>query len=272
MRPGETLGAPPTPDVELLKHRHERKTTEPSEPLPYLPLPTIVTRDTLYENTQLVSTYFYSLLALWVLWRTYTVFISFRQGHAGYRATSEMARTVEVRHLPPHLSSEDELRAYFSDIHLDVESIHLLQDTKKLDRLLVARRDALYRLEGAWSAWLGDASHAEHYDPAVVRVETMTMLTAPTPGAAPVVGAQVRARRARPTLRRHWWEAAVDAIDEYSYAFAVLDDAVRRERQSTFPSGHTAFVTFRAASSAVRCGTDSSKWQAKWCTTPHPGT
>lgn len=249
VKPGETFGEaePVTLAMESL--------AKPRDPLPFIPLPNIVTRDTLYENTQLVSTFFYSLLAMWVLSRTYAVFISFRQGHAGVQPNTRTARTVEIRQLPDHLVSEDELWGYFSDIRLDVENISILKKTRVLDKLLSKRSHALFRLEKAWNTWITDPTEAQNYDPEQIREQTKHMMRPPAPGAAPFVAAAVQSNRPRPTMVRPWWNLLgprVDLIDQLSYEFNTLDEAVSRMRASSFEHGHTAFVTFKNAWSAVR--------------------
>lgn len=226
--------------VALGKHKH----THP-------PLgPRVLSRDALYENTQLASTYFYTILAFYVIWRTYNVFIQYRQGYASWQVRSQTARTVEVRHIPDHLSNEPALTTYFGALHLEVESVHILQDTKVLDRLLLCRIQVLRRLERTWSRYVGDPCQARSYDPRIIAQETNAIRAPPVPGAAPIVGAAVKAPRARPTLRRRWWGDRVDAIDQLSYEFAEADRAVREQRQRALVHGHTAFVTFAHASNA----------------------
>ena len=114
VKPGESLGD----TVDILRHLGK-----PKEPLPILAPPTIVTRDTLYENTQLVSTFVYSIIAMLILWRTYKVFISFRQGYYSSSRRTEMSRTVQVHKLPEHLSDMEALMSYFCHLRLDVERV-----------------------------------------------------------------------------------------------------------------------------------------------------
>ena len=137
---------------EGLGKHHPNRTALPAElgaggqgqpPLPYVPLPHMFTRDTLYELTHLVSTYVYVLLALYVLWRTYSVFIRFRQGHIQAQVHNVVTRTVELREIPSHLAMPDALRAYFAQLRMDVASVSILQDTRHLDALLLARIEAL---------------------------------------------------------------------------------------------------------------------------------
>lgn len=245
LRDGELDGRNATL-IATLKHM-------PREPLPYLPFPKLFTRDALYENTQLLSTYVYSLLALYVLWRTYTVFIRFRQGHALTQLKTQTARTVEVREIPTHLANEEALISYFRELRLEVECLSVLQDTKALDVLLLRRIQVLRRLERTWSAYVGDPARARNYDPEAIRQETLALRAPPTPRAAPKVGAQVTvAGKKRPTVHASWNPCAprVDAIDALSFQFAELDRAVQEKREQVFVHGHTAFVTFTHASSA----------------------
>ncbi|WFD32409.1 hypothetical protein MSPP1_003455 [Malassezia sp. CBS 17886] len=238
--------AAPPPPQPLRTHR-------PDAPLPWLPLPVSVTRNMLYENTQLVSTYLYSLLALWMLWRTYTVFIRLRQGHAGLQVRGETARTVSVHALPEHLAHRDALAAYFAELRLEVESVQVLEDTRRLDAVLLARVAALQRLEQLWTAWVGDPAAAEHYQPARIVQETSGVHAPAQPNGTPVVGADVRTRRPRPTVRTQWWNPCsprIDAIDQASYEFVTLDEEARAMRHASFKHGRMAFVTFCSAASA----------------------
>ena len=249
VKPGESFG-----DSIFYPMRRLRK---PKEPLPLLPLPTIVTRDTLYENTQLVSTFAYSLLAMFMLWRAYRVFISFRQSHSGSLEQSDTSRTVEVYMLPEHLTTDEALISYFESIRLPVESVCILKNTSSLDRLLRQRARSLFRLERLWYSWLGDDSAVENYDPAAIEDQTLAMSEPPKPGDAPMIGTHIRANRPRPRTYVPLWNWAgehVDAIDQASYEFATLDRAVRALRDSLFPHTHTAFVTFQHTWSAQIAG------------------
>jgi len=245
------LGTTPATPLDTVLKAASKRT--PRDPLPFLPLPSIVTRDTLYENTQLVSTFLYSLLALYILWRTYTVFISFRQGHAGISQRAVTSRTVELRRLPEHLTTAEALASYFAEVRLTVESVIILQDTTEIDKLLVRRVRALHRLEAAWVSYVGCPADADEYDPETISTQTASMLTPARPGAPPIVGAQVRSLRPRPTHRMTWWNLRsprIDTIDQLSYEFATLTAAVQEARDAPLKRMHTAFVTFKNAWSA----------------------
>ncbi|WFD01345.1 hypothetical protein MOBT1_000007 [Malassezia obtusa] len=251
---GERADAPRPAAAAVAGHGSHGGHAQPGPPLPYLPMPRFFTRDTLYEYTHLVTTYISSILAMYVLWRTYTVFIRLRQGHIRQQVQSDTTRTVEVREIPEHLASHDALTAYFAELRLEVAHVSILQDTKELDRLLLERTRALQRLERTWAAYVGDPARAEHYDPAAIARETEAIDAPPAPRAAPRIGRDVVVpRRARPTLSRGWpWPlgSTVDAIDELSYRFAELDRAARARREARFRNGHTAFVTFTYATHA----------------------
>ena len=239
VKPGESLGD----TVDIL--RHLRK---PKEPLPILAPPTIVTRDTLYENTQLVSTFVYSIIAMLILWRTYNVFISFRQGYYSSSRRTEMSRTVQVHKLPEHLSDMEALMSYFCHLRLDVERVTVLKCTQALDKLLEERAKKLFRLERLWYNWIGHDVSVRNFDPKTIEEQTLAMLEPPSPGDAPIVGSHVQTTLRRPRTfvsQLQCMGKCVDAIDQASYEFASLDMAVRHLKESDFPHGHTAFVTFR---------------------------
>lgn len=246
VKPGETPGD----DVDYMVMAKKK---QPQDPLPVIPFPSIVTRDTLYENTQLLSTFLYSLLAMWVLRSTYHVFIRYRQGHACLQRSNETARTVEVRMIPDHLRTVESLESYFSDIHLDVEHVSILKDTQLLDKLLIRRAKKLQQLERAWFKWIGDEP-VDNYHPDEIREQTLAFLEAPRPGDPPVVGASIVTSRPRPKMLAtnwRWFGQRVDRIDQLSYEFASLDATVQELRDSQFKDGHTAFVTFHNAWSSV---------------------
>lgn len=243
VRPGESVG-----DATIM--RHLRK---PKEPLPLLPVPNIVTRDTLYENTQLVSTFLYSLLAMLMVWRAYQVFITFRQSHSGSLRDTDIARTVKVDMLPSHLANKDALMSYFASIRMDVEDVCVLRNTTKLDKLLERRAKSLFKLERLWYTWIGQDNSIENYDPRAIEEQTLAMMEPPQPGDAPIVGSLIRARRPRPRTHLQQYRLtskSVDAIDFASYVYASLDRAVREMREAHFSYTRTAFVTFQNTWSA----------------------
>ncbi|PKI83182.1 hypothetical protein MVES1_003242 [Malassezia vespertilionis] len=211
-----------------------------------------LTRDILYENTQLVSTYLYTLLALHVLWRTYAVYIGFVQGHASVQLRSEAERTVKVSHLPRHLMTSSSLATYFDELHMPIAHATVVQDTTRLDALLAQRLEVLQRLERAWAGWLGDPAEAKNYNRAMLLQQTSRVDQPAVPGGAPRVGTHIVAKRKRPTFAhtRNPFGARVDAIDQLSYQFNQLDRAVHALRRDTFTAMHTAFVTFRTAAHA----------------------
>ncbi|WFD42910.1 hypothetical protein MPSI1_001561 [Malassezia psittaci] len=235
-------------------HQHKHKL--PREPLPYIPFPKTIMGGAIYEYTHLVTTYVYSIVAMYVLWRAYATFIRLRQGHIRQQIESEVTRTVEVREVPEHLASHDALVAYFSELRMEVESVSILKDTRSLDRLLHRRFETLQRLEKTWTSYVGFPPNAQNYDPEKIVNETSAIETPPRPGAPPIIAPEVRvAKRARPTLRCSWswkgpWGPRVDAIDQLSFQFAELDREAKSMRQESFKNGHTAFVTFTSATHA----------------------
>lgn len=244
--------------------------TKPHAPLPLLPVPHINVRESLYENTQLLSTYLYTVLCLYMMWHAYTAFVRFRQGHAPQEIRTERARTIELRDIPSHLSEEAALRAHFAEMRLPVDHIILLRETEHVDRALKRRLEVLLRLEALWSSWLGDPAQAQAYDPEQVHQETYAVQAPPTPGSQPHVGAAVRTGRPRPTVRRPWWNVfapRVDAIDQASYELAQRDCEVQALRSSAFTHGRTAFVTFQDAISAQIAAQVVSQPQPGVCTT-----
>ncbi|PWN48980.1 DUF221-domain-containing protein [Violaceomyces palustris] len=255
---------------------------KPNRPLPQLPYPNPAPGTSLYHTTHLVSTYLFTILTLRALWKGYHKFVRSRQLYALELLKSIPARTVEVRNLPAHLRDDQALAEYFEGMDMAVESTAVVRKTPGLSKLLTERANALYRLEKMWVRWLGNPTFAEGYDPEKIMTlasgsfedeASHSSLTqaADRPieggnGGAPVLptirssyfnvsGADsVRMDKPRPKMRLNAWNPfspKVDALEELTRRFTVLDKAVRERRKAgNFPGGSVGFVTFQDAADA----------------------
>ncbi|KAM0746908.1 DUF221-domain-containing protein [Meredithblackwellia eburnea MCA 4105] len=147
--------------------------------------PKVMHGSTLYLTSHLVFTYIFTILALFLIRKTYARFIPLRQLFSLELAHSVPARTVMLTELPPHLRSERALAEYFEKLvvsseegasGLGVESVTVVRAVGGMKELLERRTKALVVLEKAWAKWVGNPVPAEGkkavfgYDP-VVEVE-----------------------------------------------------------------------------------------------------
>lgn len=128
----------------------------------------------------LVFTYIFSLLALYMLYRTYRAFIHTvreqHRSHLAYRradwngqrqlfsldhALSIPARTVLITNLPHHLRSERILAQYWEDMGMKVESVSVGRNVGSLATLLEERTSKLVALETAWIKYVGNPVRKE---------------------------------------------------------------------------------------------------------------
>lgn len=153
-----------------------------------------------------------------------------------------------VTSLPAHLRSEPALAEYFENMGLSVESVSICRELTSLKILLDERTEALLKLEGAWTRYVGNPSTVEAYDPSenVSHVDPSILEGQPVRLVVP--------HRNRPTLRPGWCSGKVDALEYLETKFMEADEKVRKWRRTgRFKATHVAFVTFEKMSSAVRC-------------------
>lgn len=146
---------------------------DPPIPLPPLgsgkPNPTLgdFLLDPETSNTlHLLFTYFFSLLALYMLHKNFHRFLSARQSYALARKDTVPARTVLVSNIPPELRGEHELKEYFEKEcgwKVDpVQGVRVVRDVgKELKDALRERQEALQGLEAAWWRYKGGKGKGE---------------------------------------------------------------------------------------------------------------
>jgi hypothetical protein len=228
---------------------------------------------TAFLTSHLMFTYVFSLLAIYLLRRTYIRFIHSRQVFALDHAHSVPARTVFVSKLPVHLRDERELADYWESMDMGVESVTVARHVGSLSALLVTRTAKLRRLEAEWTKYIdnpaepvpgydpdrevenileGSTSAAtEQENPAQDRVlgqpqgddEEARLLSSPPPMVS-VPG------RKRPMIRPRLFGRLVDALDYYADEFRKADEAVDLRRRARYRPTSNAFVTFERLATA----------------------
>lgn len=114
------------------------------------------------NNTiHLLFTYFFSLLALYMLHKNFHRFLAARQSYALARKETVPARTVLVSDIPRELRGEHELKEYFEKEcgwRVDpIEGVRIVREVgKELRDALKDRQEALRGLEQAWWKYRGD--------------------------------------------------------------------------------------------------------------------
>lgn len=188
------------------------------------------------------------------LYKNYQSFIRSKQLYSLQLVHSVAARTILVTNLPEHLRGEHALAVHFEKMDLAVESVSLCRELGSLEGLIQKRTDILLKLESAWTAYVGNPSSVEEYDPSVnVRNDIST-----TNLIDQVDEEQQRARlvvphRKRPTTRPKWFGPKQDALEYLQAQFNEADEAVKRKRRSAkLNATATAFVTFETMAHAVR--------------------
>ncbi|KDN52828.1 DUF221-domain-containing protein [Tilletiaria anomala UBC 951] len=260
----------------------------PIDPIPRVPsVPSVPPQATLYHFMHFLSTLLISILAIRAIYRNYMRYVKCRQLYALQILESIPARTVMLRHLPMHLKEERKLAEYFEDMGHPVESVSLVHAVKGLGRLLDERAQALYKLEKAWSKFLGNPTPAKAYDPGAIhqaiqrmaqqeedegeRVHARRDLPVGAAGAPDVERApllipadvddptrriQLPSAKPRPTMRTSSWNpfsTHVDALDELARRFHCKDREVTKYRTDSLTSSivtGVGFVTFQSAESA----------------------
>jgi hypothetical protein len=207
-----------------------------------------------FRAVQLAFTWVFTALVLRSLWRNYRQFVRVRQLYSLDLVHSIAGRTVMVTDLPNHLQGEKALAVYFENMGLPVESVNLVRHAEILNKLIDKRTEALLKLEGEWTKYVGNPSSVESYDPSQnVRSDHAPLIDLGDPSTVESQPARVVVpHRKRPTVRPGWFTPKVDALEYYEKEFEDLNDQVKKKRKTgKFKATSTAFVTFEKMSSAV---------------------
>ncbi|KAG8742156.1 hypothetical protein FRC10_001964 [Ceratobasidium sp. 414] len=204
-------------------------------------------------TVHLFLAYLFTALTLRFCARNYARFLRARQLSSLELVHSIPARTVMCTRLPHHLRGERTLADYFENMGHRVESVSVCRAVDSLDELLDKRTAALLKLEEAWTAYVGNPSIVESYDPSLnVRGDAVSSRIANEDRSeSSSLPRLVVPHRQRPVLRPTWFGKKVDALEWLEARFREADEAVRRKRRlGKFEATDLAFVTFEEMSSA----------------------
>lgn len=173
------------------------------------------------------------------------------------------SRTLMVTHLPRELRNAGKLRAFVAGMQVgEVESVYVTRLDRELDDALADRAKVLGKLEGAYTAILGNPCKAPTYDPVLLRRVVLTdgsgartlerqllhMWARHHTGDSKT---RLRGLVSRPTVLVNWHRA--DAIDHWREQLAKADKRLADARRSQEGSagGTAAFVTMQQPGAAM---------------------
>ncbi|KAG0369611.1 hypothetical protein BGZ54_009420 [Gamsiella multidivaricata] len=259
--------------INIYSASEGRLPTDPDEDNEFDPsLPNAAPRhetSLLYLFAQFTFTWVFSLLTIYVLWRTYEGYIDIRRRYLLKRRKAIVNRTIMVVGLPSHLRNDRALATFYESLGVGtVESAHVCRHVTGLKRLIEQRAYALRALEQVYTEYYGNPSSDPDYDPEAIAAENDHTLDHglhaaasaaesshdPTRGYFPHVGdcpssmqSNDRTKK-RPTIRLGFlglFGKEVDKIDYCREVFATLDKAVQKMRLSrVFATTSIGFVTF----------------------------
>lgn len=226
----------------------------------------LLTDPTTSLSLHLLFTYFFTLLALYILYRAFNHFLLSRQLFSLELVHSVSSRTVLVSALPRHLRGERALAEYFERLGWGVESVSCVREIGGLSDLLDKRTAALLQLERAWVDFVGN--------PATIDSSLFHKSSAPSPSGSPrpstsateplLATLEIPGRK-RPQIRaggNGWafWRGWVDKIAFFEGEFLKWDDRVKEIRKDgRFQASGAAFVTMESMADAVRLSWLSSR-------------
>jgi hypothetical protein len=221
----------------------------------------LLTDPTTSLSLHLLFTYFFSLLALYTLYRAFNHFLLTRQLFSLELVHSVSSRTVLVQAIPRHLRGERALADYFERLGWGVESVSCVREIGGLSDLLDKRTAALLELEKAWVQFVGNPATIDsglfHKSSAPSPTDSPGQDAAPTDLAPLLATLEIPGRR-RPQIRiggNRWaiWRPFVDKIGYWESEFAKWDDRVKEIRKAgRFEASGAAFVTMESMADAVR--------------------
>ena len=233
-------------------------------------------------------TYFFTVLALWLLVGETKKIIRVRQGYLGSQVTVT-DRTLRLSGIPPDMRSEEKIKELLESLNFgQVDSIMLCRDWTELDDLMKKRTASLRRLEEAWTIYLGPGKLRRNSGalpivqppaPPFSRLaeadgEQTQLLSAAEIGEAHVPDDD----RERPT-KRLWYgpfniyHKKVDAIDYYSEKLRKYDEQILNARKKDYKPTPIAFVTMESTAScqmAIRAILDPTPGQLLASSAPAP--
>ena len=208
-----------------------------------------------------IFTYFFTILALYLLVAETKKMIRIRQGYLGYQSTVT-DRTLRLSGIPPKLRSEEKIKEFIESLGIgQVDSIMLCKDWRELDDLMRNRMTCLRRLEEAWTTYLGPAKFRQNNQmlprvrpppPPFSRLAEAdpenTQLLSP----AEIEEAHISPDSKKRPFKRLWYgpmniyHKKVDAIDYYEEKLRKYDEMITAARQKEFKPTALAFVTMES--------------------------
>ena len=203
----------------------------------------------------LVFVYFYSLVAIYMIFTETNRIIRVRQRCLGVQS-SVTDRTIRLSGIPAHLREEGKIKETIENLEIGkVESVTLCRNWKKLDELMDERASVLRKLEEAWTVHLG--YEASGLDPLRRRLPTHQQNSQESAALLENGDADHAEDRPdhitpvdkpRPTTRVWFgfWNLQsrkIDAIDYYEERQRKLDEKINEARQAEYAPTSMAFVT-----------------------------
>ncbi|KAK5164021.1 uncharacterized protein LTR77_010112 [Saxophila tyrrhenica] len=248
-------------------HKHKNGTngdlfaTQPMS-MPYngtMPWPEDFESDYLWMYV--VFAYLFSTIAIYLIVTETKKVIEVRQEYLGTQ-TSITDRTIRLSGIPEDLRDEGKLQEFIESLDIGkVESVTVCRNWKELDAAVVARMDALRKLEEAYTINLGQRRVERNLESLPV-----SQPAPPSPAARDLLGdddeadeatglveanaqshpAPYERQRPKTSIRYGFMKlrsTQVDAIDYYEEKFRSADELVRRLRKKSFDPVPLAYVT-----------------------------
>lgn len=211
-----------------------------------------------YLWVYVIFTYVFTILTAYFMMRQTVKVISVRQSYLGGQ-NSITDRTIRVSGISKSLRTEAALKQHIESIGIgSVRSVSFCRDWSTLDQLFDRRDEIIFKLERAWSEYLGptwlndlDTAADDAEDRESESDETISLL-GHSRGGGIQLGLSQRGYK-RPTERTllfGLWGTKVDIIDKYSFELEKIDDLITAERQKEFAATNQAFVTVDSVATA----------------------
>ena len=201
-----------------------------------------------------VFVYFFSLVAIYLIFTETNKIIRVRQRYLGVQS-SMTDRTIRLSGIPPHLRDEKKIKETIENLEIGkVEKVMLCRNWQKLDDLMDERASVLRKLEEAWTVHMG--YQASLLEPLQRRLsmrrsendQNATLENGDLENDENQPSHVANIEKPRPTTRIWFgfWNLQsrkIDAIDYYEERLRRLDERIKEARQAEFSPMTMAFVT-----------------------------
>ncbi|KAK3047233.1 hypothetical protein LTR09_011333 [Extremus antarcticus] len=237
-----------------------------------------------------VFAYLFSAIAIYLVVTETRKVIEVRQEYLGTQ-TSVTDRTIRLSGIPADLRDEERLKEFIESLDIGkVESVTVCRNWRELDDAVVARTNALRKLEEAYTINLGQRRVERNLESLPI-----SQPTPPSPQGrdllsdddaaestgvmdtiAPTYAAPYERQRPKTNVRYGFMKLRsrqVDAIDYFEERFRQADELVKKLRQKTFEPVPLAFVTMdsvAACQMAIQAVLDPSPLQLIVSQSPAP--